>query len=91
MRLSKVRSSFLLLKVRFSLRRFSRNSKNLITVQGHLYRISSKHEEKLKKIWQNFSYAFEVSKAFTVLIFTKIPSVKKHYVENYVGARTSNK
>lgn len=29
----------------------------------------------------NFSYAFEVSTAFTILIFLKIPCAKEHYVE----------
>jgi hypothetical protein len=43
-------------------------------------RVSSKYDKKLTKIWQNFSHAFEVSKAFNVLIFSKIPCAKEHHV-----------
>jgi hypothetical protein len=44
-------------------------------------RVSSKNDKKLQKIWQNFSHAFEVSKAFTVLIFSRIPHAKEHHGE----------
>jgi len=34
-----------------------------------------------RKYGKNFSHAFEVSKAFNVLIFLKIPCTKQHHVE----------